>query len=369
MDDSARQLGLTLEWLTPGLADAIAARHEELDPTLADRYGAGWRESWTRDVQVRLAHLSQAVSAQQEALFTLSVLDSQAALAARGLSGDDLIRSLECTCEVLDNELPDTVKPGILPIVESALSELRNQGKYASDASSSFESEDAPSKEDEALLASPHAELIFGYIEALLEGRREEGIRLVREAQRNGTPVPVLYEEVLAPALAQIGSMWHRGEITISDEHYASASTQMLMSRMRDSFPEVTTNGRRAVALSVGGDLHEIGARMVAELFELDGWDMRFFGANVPTKDAIIKLEQIRPHLVAVAATTSLVLRTVDDFVRQVRSSEVLTNTHVLVGGRPFDLLPDLWREIGADGYASSPSEAVSLANRLVADR
>lgn len=372
MDESARQLGLTLEWLTPGLADAIVTRHEVIDPTIADRYGTGWRESWTRDVRQRLACLSQAVSARRDSLFAFAILDSQAALAARGLSTDDLRRSLDCTRAVLDNELPDTVKPGILPLLDEALAKARDghaamapNNEADADSENSAASGDHDDTEDDALLALPHAELVLGYLESLLDGRREDGIRLVLDAYRDGLPLPVIYEQVLAPALGRIGTMWHRGEITVSDEHYATAATQMLMSRMRDGFASRPSNGRCVVALSVGGDLHEIGARMVAEMFELDGWDARFLGANVPTHDALMKLEQVRPHLVALAASTSAVLRTVDDFVRAIRDHEQLARTPVLVGGKPFDLVPDLWHEVGANGYAASPSEAVALGNRL----
>ncbi len=57
---------------------------------------------------------------------------------------------------------------------------------------------------------------------------------------------------------------------------------------------------------------------------------------------------------------------TMTEVIRQVRQSAVGPELKIMVGGYPFNIAPDLWRQVGADGYARNGNEAVQLANRLI---
>ena len=64
-------------------------------------------------------------------------------------------------------------------------------------------------------------------------------------------------------------------------------------------------NGRRLVATSVDGELHEIGLRIVADLFEADGWDTMYLGSNLPAASVVGMVEKHRPGLLLVSVTMS----------------------------------------------------------------
>jgi methanogenic corrinoid protein MtbC1 len=56
----------------------------------------------------------------------------------------------------------------------------------------------------------------------------------------------------------------------------------------------------------------------------------------------------------------------VSDLIAEVRRAGLDARTKILVGGYPFNISPNLWQTVGADGYAADAQQAVSLAERLV---
>jgi methanogenic corrinoid protein MtbC1 len=105
---------------------------------------------------------------------------------------------------------------------------------------------------------------------------------------------------------------------------------------------------------------------MVADFFEMEGWDAYYLGANTPTESILRALEERQAEVLAVSATMTFHVSTVTDLVARVRGSEVGRGVRVLVGGYPFNLSPELWRNVGAHGYAADAQRAVALASRMV---
>jgi methanogenic corrinoid protein MtbC1 len=190
------------------------------------------------------------------------------------------------------------------------------------------------------------------------------------EAVRSGRSVAQVYESVISPALAEVGRLWHINEATVADEHYVTTATQNAMAVLRTRLPQATPNGKRALAASVGGDLHDVGIRMVADLLESEGWQVDCLGANMPTVDlvdhAVDEVGRPQFHLVALSASTGLVVRTMATAIEQLRAAAPEHRIPIMVGGGPFSLVPDLWQVVGADGCACSASDAVHVAKRIV---
>jgi MerR family transcriptional regulator, light-induced transcriptional regulator len=174
-----------------------------------------------------------------------------------------------------------------------------------------------------------------------------------------------VYSRILQPALAEVGRLWHLGESSVADEHLATATVERVMARLRPHFNRAGRRNRTVLATSVSGDLHAIGVRMVADFFEMDGWDALCLGANTPGEDVQDMLRSTPANLLAVSASGLLHLRELGEMIAAVRAAPDLAGLPILVGGAAFNTIPDLWREVGADGSASSAAAAVDAGNRL----
>lgn len=204
------------------------------------------------------------------------------------------------------------------------------------------------------------------YLQKILRREKHDAVRLVVDAAEAGRPIEDLYLDVLQPVQREIGRLWQHNEITVAQEHYCTAITQLIMSQLYRYIFAADRNGHRMVMTCIGGELHEVGARMVADLFELKGWDTYFLGANTPTASIIAAIEEHEAELVGISATMNHGITAVRELIDEIKSEGSASNAAVLVGGRPFLLSDSLWRATGADGFAPDALQAVSVGCRLV---
>jgi len=205
------------------------------------------------------------------------------------------------------------------------------------------------------------------YLELVLAGQRQSASRLVLEAVEAGTSVKAVYLEVFQPVLREVGKLWEENVISIAQEHLATAVTQLVMSQL---YPRVFRSERRGLAMvatCLGGELHEVGVRMVADFFEMAGWDTYYLGANTPEEAVLAELHRVKAGLLGVSVTIAARLGSAASLIARVRREVGLEGVKILAGGLPFLLEPERAGELGADGTARDAQAAVALGEELVA--
>jgi methanogenic corrinoid protein MtbC1 len=213
--------------------------------------------------------------------------------------------------------------------------------------------------------SAPHAGLARQYLRLLLGGERHAAGRLILDAVDSGVPVKDVYLHVFQASQREIGRLWQTNRLSVAQEHYCTAATQLIMAQLYPRIFRTEKNGRRLVATSIAGELHEIGGRIIADFFEMEGWDTYYLGADSPTPAVVQALAERKAHVLAVSATMTFHIRAVEELVAAIRASEGLRAVKIMVGGYPFNVEPELWRRVGADAYAADASEAVAAAGRL----
>ncbi|MDZ4828859.1 MAG: cobalamin-dependent protein [Phycisphaerae bacterium] len=358
MNAEDRQIAESLDAVTNAVGEWTIDLLWTRDPTMDQRYGADGRRLWTSEVRVLIQHLAEALAAGCPALFLHHARWSRTGFVAREVREKDLHAAVECLREVVAQDLPASVAKPALTLIDEALTLLGQTHALPESAICS---------------SRPNASLARVYLLQLLQRDQLAAANVIFEAQREGKSLAELYESVLAPALAEIGRMWHLQEASVADEHYCTAATHMVMSQLRARLKPKMSNGRRVLAAAVGGDLHDVGIRMVADLFEMDGWHAEYLGANMPSEELVASLLDAHGQpafdLLAVSAGTSLSVRAVADLIANVRNHPTAGSTPILVGGGPFRFVSDLWQVVGADAFASDAASALLVGARLVAGR
>lgn len=203
------------------------------------------------------------------------------------------------------------------------------------------------------------------YLDLLLDGRRFEAMEAVVSRVGEGLPVGSVYVDVLQPVMYEVGKLWQADEIDIATEHYVTAATQLLMARL---FPRALANrriSRSMVGACLGSELHELGMRMVCDLFEFEGWDTYFLGAVTPGQSLIKIVQARKPDLVCLSATMAFGLPKIRDVVRSLRVPGESGTPRIMVGGLPFLINPGLCTTVGADATAPDARRAVRVADSL----
>lgn len=203
------------------------------------------------------------------------------------------------------------------------------------------------------------------YLKALMEARRDDAIAIIMNAVNNEkVGIEDLYIKIFTNVLYEIGRLWQNRQISVGQEHFATAVTQYVMSMLYEKIFTSEPKTDKMMGVCVGEELHEIGIRMVCDLFELKSWDSYYLGANVPLDSIISEMERIKPDVLALSATTAGRVPQCFEIIKVIKATS--SGVKIIVGGRPFNVDPELWLKIGADGHSSDAVGAVALARRLV---
>jgi methanogenic corrinoid protein MtbC1 len=206
------------------------------------------------------------------------------------------------------------------------------------------------------------ADLAARYLAALLAGDRDAAVRVaLEEGLARGLAVPDLYLGVIQPAQARIGDLWQENRLTVAQEHLATAIAQLVLALAYPALPRAPSNGKRVLVACAEDELHDLGARMAADFFEMAGFDVRYLGANLPTDSLVGMVREDPPDLVALSVTMAFHLDAARAVVRQLREGAG-DRMHVALGGQAFTWAADLPAQFGADVYAGSIVDALASA-------
>lgn len=330
------------------LASAIVECQWRLDPDLQHRYGTSGQRKCLEDANYHLRFLSEAVGAGEPALFTEYVSWAKTMLSSRNVSMVDLRNNLEAMLQVLAERLPDEMRVIPTEFVKAGVREL-------------LLSRDQPTFLD---LRQPLARLAAAYLAALLSYERHTASQLVLQAVKDRIGIHEIYLNVFERCQYEIGRLWQQNVVSVAQEHYCTASTQLIMSQL---YPFIFGANRKPkgtiVAACVSGELHEMGARMLCDLLEMEGWNTIYLGANMPTNGIVGVLQSTDSSILAISASMTFHIPAVRELIAALRSARPATR--IIVGGYAFRIAPNLWRDVGADYWARDASEAISLVTRL----
>ena len=201
---------------------------------------------------------------------------------------------------------------------------------------------------------------------SLLNGNISRCTEISYEFIKHQEDIPAFYQYIIQPSLYDIGIMWENNEISVAQEHLASAMTTRILASITtsNSMPEKT--GGKILITSSPNEFHQIGAWMVSDVFELGGWDVRFLGADTPKNELIRLVKEFMPDIIAVSVTMPFNVDKAEEIISELKKDDTLNKIKILVGGGVFNQNPELWQKIGADGFASDPLQARELAEKWI---
>ncbi|MCX8063213.1 MAG: cobalamin-dependent protein [Anaerolineales bacterium] len=320
-------------------------------PSLSRVYGADGYTKSVQDTEYHLSYLAQAIAVENHQIFVHYIEWLKVLFRSLNLPLDLLEESLE---QMRDFLLYYFKMEGAHLIGEYLELGIKQMESPVEELSSHLDPEKSLGN------------LAHQYFDALLRSDRITALQLIREAVAQGISIQDIYLQVFEPCLHEVGRLWQTQQISIAQEHYFTASTQFIMAQLYPLIFQSPRNGRRMVAACAGNELHEIGLRMVVDFFEMEGWDTYYLGANTPPSTLVDYLKSTQADLLAISTTIPIHIRDVEELIRLVRKSKVDSKLKILTGGYPFNLYPDLWQKVGADGTAPNAEQAVMVAHSLL---
>lgn len=335
------------------LADRVLERILERFPELERQYTKRSWEECKNDIIYHLLYLANAVGSASPELFLHYVGWVKVLFHSLGIPNQTFLAALEYIREEIRKHI-DSIPEGV-SYLEGVIDRSLEEFPDMPEEHASYISPD-----------NPHSELAVTYLHAVLEGKRHEAGRMVVEAVEQGTPVKEIYLHVFQTTQQEIGRLWQMNRISVAQEHYATAVTQLVMSRLYPYIFSEDKNGLTFVGTCVGDELHEIGIRMLTDFFEIEGWDTYFLGANTPASAVISSLQEYNADVIGISVTMTYHIHKAEELISAIISEDWTSRPKILVGGYPFNREKNLWKQIGADGFAENAMEALEVGWKLV---
>jgi MerR family transcriptional regulator, light-induced transcriptional regulator len=157
----------------------------------------------------------------------------------------------------------------------------------------------------------PVSDLARRFSDALRAGSSVQAEQVMDEALLAGVSPAAIHALVIEPAMVHIGELWESAEISVADEHLATAISHGVLIRLFDALSLAPECSRQRVLLAaVQGQHHVLGLRMVADVLEGAGFDVLFLGANArltPCVTSWLSISRPSPGSASMSQPTSAI--------------------------------------------------------------
>ena len=168
--------------------------------------------------------------------------------------------------------------------------------------------------------------------------------------------------EVLQKGLSQIGDGWHRGEVSVQQEHFASALALRRLDALIASTSAPTRPGRILVTCPANEE-HTFSPALITFLLRRRGWEVLYLGANVPATRLEAALAATRPNLVIAPAQQLYTAATLLDMARLVAWEKLA----FAFGGLAFNTAPGLRDRIPGHFIGEKLEDVPPMVGRIMA--
>ncbi|MGE4583685.1 MAG: B12-binding domain-containing protein [Sphaerochaeta sp.] len=213
-------------------------------------------------------------------------------------------------------------------------------------------------------LQGRHQKIRRDYLNALLRSDTNRAIQIIRDAEAQGIEIDQIYEDIIRLTMLEVGELWHKNIITVDKEHYCTSTTQMILSLFYPTIFSQPSKQKKILTCCIGSELHEMGGRMVSDLFEYHGWESIYLGAAVPVASLLHAIEEHTPDLVALSVTMPQYLGICHEAVVALRNAH--PSLLIAVGGRAFSTSNAIYTRWPIDIYTELATELLYWAEKAV---
>ena len=201
------------------------------------------------------------------------------------------------------------------------------------------------------------------YLQALLAGDRSRSRAVIEEVLQSGIPANSVYVDVIWPIMVEIERLLRAEKITPAEEHLATRVNRTIVDQLQNKLPRRPNRNKKAVVCCAPHEDTELGAQIMADLFESDGWEVKFIGGGLANDDILAYMHEYSPDLLVVYGTTPRQAPHVRRLIDTIRHINAYPNMQIMVCGGLFNRAEGLWEEIGANLFAETATQAVQVAS------
>ncbi len=177
-------------------------------------------------------------------------------------------------------------------------------------------------------------EFASSFLENLLKGNRPKCSSIAKHYLAVNPSFMDLYEEILKKSLYSVGLLWETNKISVATEHLATAITESILNEYFEQIILKERLNKKVVVTCVENEQHQVGIKMVADVFEMNGWESFFLGTGIPTNELIRYIHQVKPDILALSLSIYFNYSNLIKMLNALKTE--FPNLQLIVGGQAF---------------------------------
>ena len=202
-------------------------------------------------------------------------------------------------------------------------------------------------------------------VEAMADMREEDALRLAKEMLDRGIdPLAVLNE--CREAMAVVGQRFQAGECFVPELIFAGEMLRQISDMVKPKLAQMVSPKKlgRVIIGTVEGDIHDIGKNIVTFMLDVNGFDVRDLGVDVPVAKFIEAIKEFDPQVLGLSGFLTLAYDPMKNIVKALAEAGLRDKVKVVIGGGQIDEI--VRQYTGADAYGKDAMAGVTLAKQWV---
>jgi len=201
------------------------------------------------------------------------------------------------------------------------------------------------------------------YLDALLRGNRKQCRALIEETLQSGIPANSVYVDLIWPIMLEIEKLLRCDKITATQEHLATRINRTIVDQLANKLPRRPSKSKKVVVCCAPSELQELGAQIMADLFESDGWQVKFLGGGLSNDDILAFINESAPDILLIYGSAPKQAPQVRRLIDTIRAINAWPTMRIMLSGGVFNRAEGLCEEIGADLFAATAVDALRVAS------
>jgi 5-methyltetrahydrofolate--homocysteine methyltransferase len=204
-------------------------------------------------------------------------------------------------------------------------------------------------------------------VEAISDMREEEAFALAKAMlDRGDDPVRVL--ELCREAMDIVGKRFERQEYFLPELVLAGEMLENIGAIAKPLIQEKSGGESkklgRVLIGTVHGDLHDIGKNIVTFMLDINGFEVKDIGIDVPVAKFVEEIREFKPSVVGLSGFLTLAFDSMKETVQAIEAAGLRNQMKIMIGGGQVDEAVRTYT--GADAYGSNAVAAVTLCRQWI---
>lgn len=202
-------------------------------------------------------------------------------------------------------------------------------------------------------------------VEAIADLREEDALKLVKESLASGID-PLAILDDCREAMTMVGKRFEKGQAFIPDLIYAGEIMRQISELVKPKLAQVTTQKKLGCVVigTVKGDIHDIGKDIVTFMLDVNGFEVKDLGVDVPASKFVDAVKEFQPQVVGLSGFLTLAFDSMKETVEAIQAAGLRDKVKIMIGGGQVN--EDIRVYAGADGFGRDAVAGVSLAKKWI---